>query len=174
MAVTITRAGSIRVLVDLREIAAETAFATGDPLRKLIDYSEQFTDGTTDDKFDRIYGGTLSLAGSAQTIDLSGSLTMTHGSAFSPVEIGLIVVRNNSTTLAHVCKVGGAAANQAYAGLFDNASDILIVPPSGINAWYSPLDGAGLVVANGTADQLKFDPGAYTFTVDFLLAGRSA
>lgn len=128
--------------------------------------------GTGDSAFDMVWSDTRTLVATSETLDLSGSLTSALGVSITFVEIGFIYIYNKATAAASVLLVGNGAA-PAFAGFLSGATVKLTVGPSGWNAWYSPLDSAGLTVTNTTAQDLKIDAGAATITYDIVLVGRS-
>jgi hypothetical protein len=135
--------------------------------------SPEFATGTASYQFDRVWSDQRTLTATSEDLDLAGVLTsQLDGSTITFVEIGGILIYNTSTTAA--LTVGGAAANQAFTGLFAAATERLKVGPLGQVAWVSPIDGGGLTVVAGTADQLKIDAGAATITYQIVLLGRSA
>lgn len=135
-------------------------------------FAMAFSSGTGSNAIDVWFSDDRSLAAASEGLDLSGTLTNAFGSTVSQVEVRFLLIYNSSTT--DVLLVGGAAANQAYAGLFAATNDIITIGPSGFLLWYSPLDGKGLTVAAGTADQLKIDAGAATISYSIYIGGVSA
>lgn len=131
-----------------------------------------FSSGTGSNAIDVWFSDDRSLAAASEGLDLSGSLTNAFGATVSQVEVRFLLIYNSSTT--DVLSIGGAAANQAYAGLFAASNDIIKVGPGGIFLWYSPVDGSGLTIAAGTADQLKIDAGSATITYSIYIGGVSA
>ena len=135
--------------------------------------SPDFATGTASYTFDRVWTDDRTLTATSEALDLHTSLTSKlDGSAVSFVEVGGIVIHNTSTTSELI--IGGAASNQAFANLFGAATERIKVQPLGLFVWFSPIDGAGLVVTNTSADQLKIDAGAATITYRIALLGRSA
>lgn len=134
-----------------------------------------FASGTGDYQFDRVWSDERTLTSTSETLDLSGSLTsQLDGSTVSFVEVGGILIYNSAATAAAVLTVGGAASNQAYAGLFGASADKIKVGALGMLMWIAPMDGGGLTVTNSTADQLKIDSGSSTITYKIVILGRSA
>lgn len=137
--------------------------------------SPEFATGTGDYQFDRVWSDERTLVATSEDLDLAGVLTsQLDGSTVTFVEIGGIYIYNASTTAGPALTVGGAAANQAYVGLFGAATERIKVGALGEFAWVAPLDGGGLTVTAGTGDQLKIDSGAATITYRIVLLGRSA
>lgn len=134
----------------------------------------EYATGTTDWKFDLAWSDSRSLVATTDALDLRGGLTAElGGAALNFIEVNGIWIVNRSTTLASILKVG-AGSNPAFSGLFGATGDIIIVPPSGVFTWFSPLDGAGLQTTGGTADILTIDSVAATIPYDIALLGRSA
>ena len=125
--------------------------------------------GTTSDKMDLLWFDVDSLASTTRNLDLRGSLTSAAGTAFSPVEVRLIIIVNSSSTVLLL----GGGSNPAFSGLFADASDKISIPP-GLFVWYCGTDGVGLQTTVSTADILKLDSGASTVNYTIILGGVSA
>ena len=132
-----------------------------------------YTTGTTDNKQNRVFSDSRSLASTSETLDLYGGLTDAFGVAINFVEVRGIYIKNKSTTAANELRIGNGAA-PAYDGLFTASTHIALVPASGVFFWFAPLDGGGLVVTNTTAQDLKIDSPAATVTYDIIIWGVDA
>lgn len=140
-------------------------------LPMVVSQALSLSSGTGSNSIDVLWGDSRSLATTSETLDLSGTLTDAFGATVSQVEIRLIYVRHTGTS--GVLTIGGAASNQAYAGLVGSATDVVKLGPGGIFFWYSPTDTFGLTVAAGTADKLKIDASA-SITYEIITGGVSA
>lgn len=129
--------------------------------------------GTTDNKQNRCYTDSGSLASTSVTLDLYGGLTDGFGVAINFVEVRGFVIKNKATAAASVLLVG-AGSNPAFAGLFGATGDIIKVPASGCLVWFAPLDTGGLTVTNTTADGFKIDSPSATVTYDIAIWGVDA
>lgn len=136
----------------------------------LMEFAADYATGTGSNQQDRVYSTVLSLAGSAQTIDLLGSLTDSYGAALSFVEVTGIFIKNNSTTTGQFVTIG--AGSNPFITWLKATGDGVVLGPGGIFCLTSPIDGYAPTA--GTGDILTFDPGALTFTVSVLIIGRSA
>lgn len=128
--------------------------------------------GTTDNKADSVFSDSGSAAGAAVNLDLRGALVGVYGTV-SSVETKLIYIRNKATTSGYTLTVG-AGTNGAFAGLFADATDKIVIQPGGAFLWIAPLDGNNLATTAGTADILKLDPGSNTVAYDIIIVGASA
>lgn len=132
----------------------------------------QWLSGTTDNKADTVYSDTRSAAASADNLDLRGSLAGVFGTV-SFAETKLIYIKNKATTSGYTLTVG-AGTNGAFAGLFADLTDKIVIQPGGAFLWIAPLDGNNLATTAGTADILKIDPGSNTVSYDIVIIGASA
>lgn len=131
-----------------------------------------YASGTGSNQADLVYSDTLELAGSAQTVDLAGSIaSVLSGDTQTYVEVVGFAVLNKSTTSTEVVTVGAGGANPWITWLAATG-DGVAVGPGGVLVWTSPIDGGA--VTGGSADTLQLDPGADTFNVDLIVWGRSA
>lgn len=135
--------------------------------------SGNYVTGTTDNKQNRVFSDTRTLAATSETLDLYGGINDIFGVAINFVEVRGIYIKNRATAAASVLTVGNGT-NPAYVGLFNAAPDRLKVPASSPFIWMAPLDGGGLVVTNTTAQDFKIDSGAATITYDICIWGVDA
>lgn len=144
------------------------------PPASLNSGSPEYATGTTDNKFDTVWSDSRTLVATTDALDLRGGLTAAiGGAALAFVEVTGIVIVNKATVAASILKVG-AGSNPAFSGLFGATGDIIVVPASGMFAWFAPLDGGGLATTAGTADILTIDSVAATISYDIVIIGRSA
>ena len=142
-------------------------------LRVAFDKSLAFTDGTVQDKADRIWiDEARVLNATTENIDLAGVLTDVFGDAVVFVKVNGIYIHNKQTAAGETLKVGGAADNAFM--LFDNQTDIYTIGPDGV-LFISEPSLAGKAVTAGTGDLIKLDSGATAnLTFDIVIWGRSA
>ncbi len=130
-----------------------------------------YANGTASNEADLVYSDTLSLAGSAQTVDLAGTLaSVLSGDVQTYVEVVGFAIVNKSTTTTETVIVG--AGSNPWITWLNATGDAVVVGPGGVLIWTSPIDGG--VVTAGTGDVLTLDPSAATFDVDLIVWGRSA
>jgi hypothetical protein len=137
----------------------------------LLDFYKEMTSGTTANKHDLVYADTRTVTGN-DDFDLAGAMTTPLGKAFVAVGIVGIFIRNKSEVSGEFLYFGDAASAQAYVGLFGAATGKVVVGPSGIFAWESPIDAA--VVTPTTGDKVRVASGAFTITYDIVILARSA
>ncbi len=114
--------------------------------------SGRYASGTQNNQQDRVFTDRRTVvAGTPDSLDLSGTLAGLYGTT-SFVEVRGLVFINRSTSAK--LEIGGGS-NSAWSGLFKANGDIIIVPPSGLWVWTSPLDGQGLQITGGTGDLLQ-------------------
>lgn len=125
--------------------------------------------GTGVNQAQYFYNATLAFSISTpQTLDVFGSLVDGLGVTMNFATVRAIIIKNKSETAGQILTVGGAASNQ-FAGMFSDVSDKLVIRPGGTAILLAPRDG--YTVTTGTADQLKFDPGAAAFSADVIIIG---
>lgn len=134
-----------------------------------LDFAADYATGTGSYQQDTAYSVTLSLAGSAQTIDLRG-VTGAFGSALTFAEVTGVIVKNKATTTGYNLTIG--AGSNPWITWLIATGDGVVLGPGGLFVVTSPLDG--YATTGGTGDILTFDPGANTFSVDVVILGRSA
>lgn len=158
--------GKITVTVNLTQTNALDLSTPTDSVSKT--YTRTITDGTAADQCDLIWHDQRSLTnGATESLDLNGGTLNGAFGAITFDKVKGILIANTSTE--NGLKIGGAAANAL--GLFDNTSDILILPAASatnkpsILLWESPA-AAGLAVT--TNDELKIaSTGTTTNTVTY-------
>jgi hypothetical protein len=123
-------------------------------------------DGTSPNQAQYFYSRRLSLAGSAQTLDIYGGLTDGLGTTLNLATVRALIIVNRSTTAGQILTIGNAASNQ-FSGFLGGATQTIVLRPGGTIVLLAPLDG--YTVTNGSADLLKLDPGANTFDVDVII-----
>lgn len=131
----------------------------------------EYLTGTGSNQADLVYSDTLSLAASASTVDLAGSIaSVLTGDTQTYVEITGFAILNKSTTSTENLTVG--AGSNPWITWLNATGDAVVVGPGGVLVWTSPIDGAA--VTAGTGDILTLDPGSDSFDVDLIIWGRSA
>lgn len=163
-------AGRIEALLNFPEYVVQTNGRI-DTAQHRMEYSLDFASGTGTNQHDLVYGERLTLAATPTTKDIRGSLTRALGlGTLSIVEVVAIAVKMLSTTAGHELTIGNAT--NAFSDHLGAATHTIKLGPNGLWILMSPIDG--YTVGAGTADEIKFDPGANTFDIDWLIVGRSA
>lgn len=130
--------------------------------------------GTGADQADLVFADTRTLAAStSENLDLAGVLADAFGQTLTMVEVVAILVAPAEGNTNDVL-VGGAASN-AFAALFGDATDKLVVKPGGLALLAAPGNPAYAVTAS-TGDILKVanSAGGSSVTYDIVIIGRSA
>ncbi len=150
-----------------------------------INQNITYTNGTAAGMVDYIYAKTLSLAGSATTLDLQ-SLTDLNGGAIVFTRIRELLIVNLAVTAAYTVTVGAASATQWTTGPLGTTTATSILQPSvgqtapatnGSMMRYSDPWSVGAstgAYVDASHKSLKLDPGANTISVYVLLVGCSA
>ena len=160
--------GKISIDIDFTEVAA-TGIDHGalSKIHRITD-TLSLTDGTTVNKADLLWSDRRTLDGT-ENLDLFGSITMATGTAFSPVELVGLYVKNRST--AYTLTLGGHASQAAP--IFGDASDTVVIGPGGSFLVTRP-DATGYgVIAAATLDQIKLVSSG-SLDYDIMIWGRSA
>jgi len=127
--------------------------------------------GSAADQVQQQYIATLSLAGAAQTIDLT-SLTDPLGVAVNFTAIKRLRVRHKGTTDGQNLTMKPGTTN-GWTALLNSAGTLAICPATGNNpAWVefvAPNTTAWAV--SSTSKTITFDPGANTYGVDLEIYG---
>jgi hypothetical protein len=136
-----------------------------------LEYAVDFSSGTGSNQHDLVFSQRIALTGAAVTRDIIGSLSRALGQGtLSMVEVVGFGIRNRSTTTLQILTVGNAT--NPFSAWLGAGTHTLKVGPNGLLIVCSPIDG--YVAVAGASDEIKFDPGAFTFDVDWLIWGRSA
>lgn len=157
-------------------VGVETATSDlSTPMQRIVkEYALKRANGTDNDQGNRIWADTRTAAGSADPIDLLGTLASEMGDipSISFVDLSMILIHNKATTTGYLLTVG-AGSNPTFTGLWGATGDAIKVHPGGLFLWESGgVDAVSPVAATG--DLLTVDPGANTVTYDIVLVGRSA
>ena len=137
-------------------------------------HNGSYLTGTTDEKQNLCWSDSRSLAATSETLDLYGGLsTDISGTTINFVEVRGICIINTATVAGSILTVGNGT-NPAFAGLFQAATQRIIVPAGGIFLWTAPYDAGGLTVTNTTAQDFKIDSGAATITYKIAVWGVDA
>jgi hypothetical protein len=140
----------------------------------------QYGNGTSAGNVDYVYGKTLTLAGSATTLDLT-SLTDLFGGSINFARVRFFAVQNLSTTAAQTVTISGGTSNPWTTGPWGASSTIILQPSPTQNAGVSRVVFEDPYVTgattgwytSGTSKTVKLDPGANTISVNVLIAGCS-
>ncbi len=162
------------VTAELTVRSRATATGTGDTgtpiFTSLVEQVASYASGTNASQQDVLWEDTGSLVSTTVDIDLRGSLTDKFGAAASFVEITGLIIKNNTTTTAHVLTVGGGS-NPWITWLIATGDGVKI-GPGGFLALGNPIDGYATTA--GTGDILRLDSGSSTISYTIQILGRSA
>jgi hypothetical protein len=139
--------------------------------RLSLDKSDRLADGISTDQADVLWHDTRTLAATSEDLDLAGSLTDGMGNTVTFAAVKGILIHNTNTTAGETLTLGGAASS-AFASIFGDSSDKLVIRPDGLALLWAPR--VGYTVTAGTGDKLKVDAGAATIIYDILIVGTSA
>lgn len=127
--------------------------------------TQQYT-GTTPGSAKQ-WSGTISLAGSAQTLDLT-ALAGLRGTTETFAKVYLMVIVNNTATTGQPLLVGNAASD-AFSAFWSSATNVQSVPSKGSRLVFENFDTGWTVDA--THKNLKLDPSAASFTATVIIIG---
>jgi hypothetical protein len=137
-------------------------------MRHRISIEAQFSSGTGEGQVDRVWSFTGTATTTPADADLAGSLASAIGAGNVVLaEIVAILVKNTGST--NNLLLGGVANG---VGILNGATDEIVILPGGGLLYYP--GPAGLAVANGSSDQLRFAAAASTTTYQVTVVGRSA
>ena len=161
--------------VQLSGTYAKTADFSSPTALILRTLSDSLANGTGLDQADLCFADQRTLgATTAETLDLSGSLTDDFGDTLAFARIKGIIIALNTTTAGYTLEIGGAASNQFAAIVGDGASDKIIVRAGGFLILWAP-DATAYAVTNSASDLLKINnPNAASIIYDIILIGCSA
>lgn len=136
--------------------------------------SFRWADGTGAGQANAVFADRRTLAASgSESLDLAGSLTDALGATITLAKVRALLIEadaGNTNTLV----VGGAAEN-AFAALFGDASDKLVIRPGGLILAVAP-DATGYAVTASTGDLLQIANGGSgsAVTYDVTVIGASS
>jgi hypothetical protein len=163
-------AGRIEALLKFPEYLTDASSRVDNAPHKL-EYAVDFASGTGTNQHDLVFSQRIALTGTAVTRDLIGSLSRALGQGtLSMVEVVGFGIINRSTTAGQFLTIGNAT--NPFSAWLGAGTHTLKIGPNGLHIICSPIDGYAAVA--GASDEIKFDPGAFTFNVDWLIWGRSA
>lgn len=136
----------------------------------VISVAQDLASGVIANTQDRVIATTLSLAGSAQTIDLAGSFVDDFGSTVTFANVTGVTIVNQATTTGKSITIGGGT--NPWITWLKATGDGVVLGAGGTFHLSSPIDGYAVTASTG--DILTIDPGASTLTVLVLIYGRSA
>lgn len=142
-------------------------------------YEQAFASGTADNQADVLYAATrtVTVATTADDLDLAGALTDIFGDTITMVKIRAIVIKNKVTTSGEDLSVGAAASNP-ITDLFSNAgtpgTSSIDIKPGGTFAITAGVDG--ITVTAGSADTLRVnhEGSAADISYDIVIYGTTA
>ena len=146
------------------------AGAQGGSLKHVVDFSKDWTSGTTADKADLVWSvNDASFTTTPTDYDLrGGTLSKLDGSGVPMVEVVCVAVKNESTSGNLL--VGGDANAIPF---FSATNDVAVVPPGGLLVLCTGNDPAYAVTA-GTGDILQIASSTGTVVGDVVVLGRSS
>ncbi len=128
--------------------------------------SQAWTNGSGSGQGNTVFHDTRTLASStAETIDLTSTLSDDFGTTILFTKVKEIWIRNNNTTTAQVMTVSGNAMG-AFLGTTTHTQEI---GPTGEWGVSSPVDG--MTITNTSQDQLTLTPGAYEVIYEIVIIG---
>jgi hypothetical protein len=136
-----------------------------------IQLSTVYTNGTGTGQLDLLYSKQLTfVASTPQTLTLSAIADM------SGATVAMLRVREFWLQVVSGTIIAGAAGTHPWSPLLGTTGTVTIGPgPAfGISDPTTVGGGLGLVVASGSSDQLKLDPGSSPAVVNVLIGGCSA
>jgi hypothetical protein len=138
---------------------------------EITNLSRNYTNGTGAGAIDLLYNKKISLAASAQTLDLT-ALTDPRGGTINLARVREFILCN---TGAFPVTVGAAAATQ-WIGMLGTIASTIVIPAGGAHNFADPTSVGGSVgaVVTGSSKSLKLDPGANTVAIQLIIAGCSA
>ncbi|WP_242890267.1 hypothetical protein [Actinomadura litoris] len=130
--------------------------------------------GTGANQADRLFADRRTLAASAsESLDLAGSLVDTLGATITFARVRALLVEASSGNTNNVV-VGGAASN-AFASMFGDATDKLVVRPGGAILLLAPgATGYAVTATTGDLLQVANSGGTTSVTYDITIIGASA
>lgn len=166
--------GQIRNQISLTFDGGSEIGTTSDDVLGAANYfSWAVTDGTAANKADLVFRDQRSLnASTSEDLDLAGGLTSAYGAAITFVKVKMLYVKAKSTNGANIV-VGGAAANQ-FINWVGDATDKVVIPPSGCLMVAAPIDGWAVTANTGDILKIENTDGAAAATYDIIIVGTSA
>lgn len=134
-----SKSAEIKLNLIIRDEETDELSTLSDYLNK--QYGVSFAQGVGANQINMIFHDQRALAkGANETLDFhDGSLTNKVNESITMDIFKVLIVKNNSTDSS--LEVGGAATNAL--GLFKDASDIEVIPPSGHRLFFAP-DASGV------------------------------
>jgi hypothetical protein len=131
-----------------------------------VTHTTDWTNGTGDDQISKVWQDTRTInASTAEDLDLAGSLTDSFGNTVTFATVKFVYVSAASGNTNNV-EVGGSAANTML-GIFDDATDKVLVKPGGVFYWEAP--GTGATVTAGTGDKLNVNNSGAGTSVEYTI-----
>ena len=129
-----------------------------------------FLQGTGANQAGSVFADQRTTDNTGESLDMAGGLTNAFGETITFTSIKGLAIRASSANTVDVV-IGGAATN-AFASIFGDASDTLIVKPGGLQLLVDP-GATGYAVTPGTGDLLKIAASATgNVTYDIVLIGE--
>jgi len=153
----------IQITIDSSQVDAAKLAATLDKLP--INDGVDWTFGTGANQVNLLYHATLTAVDDQAAVDISGSdIQDAYGDNCDFAALKLLYIKNTDAT--EDLKLGGGVS--ADIGIFDDTSDILLIPPGGFFLWINP-SAAGLDVT--TNKNLLIQAESAHVTYDIVMMG---
>ena len=125
-------------------------------------FNWSFTSGTTTNQMDQLWVSRRTLAANtAETLDLTGGVTNSFGTALTMAEVRMLIVTINATNASTIAVGGAASASfNSWAGA---SNDTVRVRPGGLMLLVAPdatgyaIGGGNLAVTNEGASAVAYD-----------------
>lgn len=160
--------GSIKATMNFAQTATGGLATASSSLNESISLS--FADGTAANQANVLWSDSRTLTATSEDLDLAGVLASVYGVTVALARVKGLYIKNTHATAS--LTIGGASSN-AWATLFGDATDKLVIPPGGFVLLAAPL-ATGYTVTAGTGDKLKIDSGASTIIYRIALLGCNA
>lgn len=164
----VTNIGAVKVTVKSTMVNAGTLSTATAPLDYTVSYA--LANGTAANQANHFFSAAYTGAStSGNSHDLAGGLTNAFGATITFTAVKTIVVKASADNSGNVI-IGGAASN-AFASMFGDATDTVVLKPGGILVLHDP-SAAGYAVTVGTDDILKIAASTGTVDYDLILIGE--
>ena len=181
MATATNTSGTVVQQLSFTEVITAGVISTLN-LPAILNDNFTYGNGTSAGNVDYIYAKSLSLAGSATTLDLT-SLTDLNGGSVNFARVRELVIVNLATTAAYTVTAEPGVSNPWTTGPWGTSTSTTIIPTNvGATGNYSffrfvdryTVGATTGAYVDGTHKTIKLDPGANTISVYVLILGCSA
>jgi hypothetical protein len=166
---TVSSTASIKVSVKATMTNPGTLSSANAPLDYPVSYA--IDNGTGANQANRFFSGAyIGVDTTGNSHDLAGGLTDAFGSSITFSAIKTIMVKASANNVGNVV-IGGAVSN-AFASMFGDATDKIMLKPGGMVLLHDP-SAAGYAVTGGTGDLLKIAASSGAVDYDLILIGEA-